>query len=440
LPATFKQIDPTKVELEIEIPPADLQKARDAAFRELVRKAKVPGFRPGHVPRKIFEQQYGTAVISERAMEDLVPELYTQAVREHNLEPLTRPEMQLVPDDDGNPVRFIATVSVRPKFDLGEYKGIDVTAVSEKAEDEDVERSLDALRRDAATLIPAGRAVAIGDIVTMDYEGRIDGQPFEGGKAEGETAEIREERFIPGFAAGIVGMSAGETREVSAHFPDEYGKADLAGKDATFTITLHEVKEAELPPLDDAFASRVSNHATLLELKVDIRKRLDLLAASRARRAMTAQLVEMLMARYDFPLPEALVESEVASLLADSKAYVARLGREWSDYLATTAKTEEELRAQYRVEAEHRVKSTLLIEAIARAEGIEATTEDIEGEIHALAEQYGQPRERILEMMRPNIDALIGGIIRTKTLDLLLDNAHVVPAETKSPDDESNKT
>lgn len=437
--ATLKQIDPTKVELEIEIPPDELEKAREAAFRALQRKAKVPGFRPGHVPRKIFEQQYGTAAISERAMEELVPSLYSAAVREHSLEPVARPEMELVPDDDGNPARFIATVTVRPKIELGDYKGIELTAVADKADDEDVDRSLEALRREAATLIPVDRPVALGDVVTLDYEGKIDGVAFEGGAATGETTEIREDRFIPGFAAGIVGMKAGETKEVHATFPEPYGNADLAGKEAVFTITVHEVKEPELPVADDAFAARVSNQGTLLELKVDIRKRLDALAASRARRALSTQLVDRLRERYDFPLPEVLVAYEVESLLADSKGYIARMGLSWDDYLKSSEKTEEQLRAQYREEAERRVRSTLLLQEIAKAEGIEATREDIEAEINGLAEQYGQPRERILEMMRSNLDTLIDGIVRTKTLDFLLDNAKVTdaPPATKEAEPES---
>jgi trigger factor len=436
--ATLKQIDSTKVELEIEIPPDELEKAREAAFRALVRKAKVPGFRPGHVPRKIFEQQYGTAAIAEHAMEDLVPTLYAAAVREHGLEPVARPEMQLVPDDEGNPQRFIATVTVRPKIELGDYKGIELEAVAEKADDEDVDRSMEALRREAATLMPVDRPVQLGDVVTMDYAGKVGGEAFEGGTAEGESAEIREDRFIPGFAAGIVGMKAGETKEVSATFPEGYSREDLAGKEAVFTITVHEVKEPELPTLDDAFASRVSSQATLLELRIDIRKRLDAMAASRARRALSTQLVDKLLARYDFPLPDVLVQYEVESLLADSKGYVARLGHEWDEYLKTTEKTEEQLRAQYREEAERRVRSTLLLQEIAKAEEIKATPEDVEAEINGLAEQYGQPRERIIEMMRSNLDTLIDGIVRTKTLDFLLENADVQEAPaTKDADPES---
>lgn len=446
--ATVKQIDPTKVELEVEIPPDDLQKAQDAAFRELARKAKVPGFRPGHVPRKIFEQQYGASAIAERAMEELVPELYTAALREHEIQPVARPQMQLIPDDDGNPVRFIATVSVRPKIELGEYKGIELTAVPDKADDEDVERSMSALQRDAATLVPVDREARLGDTVTLDYEGRIGDEPFEGGKAEGETTELLEDRFIPGFATGIAGMKAGETKDISARFPDEYGHPELAGKEATFTVTVHDVKEPELPTLDDAFAARVSSHGTLLELRIDIRKRLDAMAATRARRTLTNQLVDRLLERYDFPLPDVLVEYETESLLADTKSYIARLGREWDDYLATRfgavtdGSAEDKLRAEFRDEAQRRVKTTLLLEAIAAAEGIQPTTEDIEAEINALAQQYGQPRERILEMMRDNLDTLIGGIARTKTLDFLLDHAAIAaaPAETKSADGESSSS
>lgn len=440
--ATLKQIDPTRVELEIDIPPDDLQKAQDTAFRALARRAKVPGFRPGHVPRKIFEQQYGREIIAERAMEELVPQLYSKALREHEVEPVSRPQMQLIPDDQGTPVRVVATVSVRPKIELRDYKGIELTAVSEKAEDEDVDRSVDALRRDAATLVPVDRPVQLGDVVTLDYEGRIDGEPFDGGKAQGETAELREDRFIPGFAAGIVGMRAGETKEITARFPEQFSNPDVAGKEATFIVTVREVKEPELPPLDDAFAARVSDHATLLELKMDIRKRLDSLAAARARRKLSVQLIDRLLELHDFPLPLELVDAEVESLLSDSKAYMARLGRDWSEYLKAADKTEEQLREQYVEEARRRVKSTLLIEAIAKAEGIEATTQDVEAEIEALAQQYGQPRERIIEMLRSNFDTLIAGIVRTKTVDFLLDHAKVVegPGETKSATDESKSS
>jgi len=426
--ATLKQLDPTQVELEIDISAEEFTRAQDAAFRKMVQNARVPGFRKGKVPRKIFENTYGTASIVDRALEDLVPEKYAEAVKEHALEPLARPEMELLPEEDGQPMRFKAVVTVRPPIEPPVYEGLEIDDVPEKAGDEDLDRALESLRKDAAILVPADRPVQLGDVATIDYAGKIDGVAFDGGTATGQAVEVAENRFIPGFAAGMVGMTTGETREVAAKFPDDYGQADLAGKDASFTITVHEVKEPELPELDDDLAKRVSKHETLEALKAELRTRLDGVAAQKARRQMSIQLLERLVAGADFPLPQVLVESELEGLIGESKQYVARMGMPWDDYLKTADKTEEALRADFREEAERRVKTTLLIEEIAKREKIEATPEDVEAELNALAQQYGQPTERILQMLGRNAGSLIGGIVRTKTIDRLIERAKRVPA------------
>jgi trigger factor len=428
VPATLKQLDPTSVELEIAISPEEFGKAQDAAFRKLVRNAKIPGFRPGKVPRKIFENAYGTATIVDRALEDLVPEKYAAAVKEHALEPVARPEMEMLPDEEGQPLRFKAVVAVRPAIEPAPYDGIEVDDVPEKADGEDLQRALETMRKDAATLVPVERPVQLGDTASIDYEGKIDGVPFEGGTATEQQAEITEERFIPGFASGIVGMKAGETKEISATFPAEYGAPELAGKDATFTISVHEVKEAELPPLDDEFAKRVSQHQTLVALEDELRGRLDAVAAQNARRQISSQLVEKLVAANDFPLPKVLVEGEIDGLLDESRHYIARAGISWDDYLKESGKTDEELRSQFREEAERRVKTTLLIEEIAKREAIEATPAELEAELGALARQYGQPREKILDMLGRNVGALVDGIVRTKTIDRLIERAKRLPA------------
>ena len=246
---TLKQLDPTQVELEISISPEEFRAATDAAFKQLARTAKVPGFRPGKVPRKIFEQQYGTARIVDRALEELVPEKYSQAVDEYKLEPLARPDMQLMPEADGLPLRFRAVVAVRPVIAVDKYTGIELEAQPAVATDDEVTAALESMRKDAATLVPVDRPAELGDTVSLDYEGKIDGVPFEGGTATGEQTEVVESRFVPGFAAGIVGMRAGETKDVAVTFPADYGAAELAGKDAIFTMTVHEVKEPELPVL-----------------------------------------------------------------------------------------------------------------------------------------------------------------------------------------------
>ena len=436
MPSTLKPLDPTQVELEISISPEEFSAAQDAAFRKLVRNLKMPGFRPGKVPRKIFESTYGTAQIVERALDDIVPAKYAAAVEEHGLEPLDRPKMELLPEEEGQPLRLKAVVAIRPAFELAEYTGIEVTDVAETATEAELEAALEQMRRNAATLVPVDRPVQAGDVATLDYVGTIDGIPFDGGSAQGQETELEEGRFIPGFVAGIVGMTTGETKEVQAFFPDPYANPDLAGKAAIFTVTVHEVKEPELPAIDDELAKRVSRTETVQELRAEIKRRLDETVKNNARRRMSSELLDKLVAANDVPLPEVLIEREIDSLMNDSRQYVGRAGIGWDDYLRESGKTEPELRDGYREDARRRVKTTLLVEAIAKKEGVQATQADVEAELDALAAQYGQPRERIVQALQSNVGALIDGIVRTKTIDRLIEQAKrtqtgATPAETE---------
>jgi trigger factor len=428
VPSTLKPLDPTQVELEISITPEEYSAAQDAAFRKLARNAKIPGFRPGKVPRKIFENAYGPHGIIERALDDLLNAKYPAALQEHHIDPLTRPDVEVVPaEDESQPPRFKAVVSVRPEIDPKDYSGVEIEDAPEAATEQQVEDALQQMRREAATLIPVDRPARLGDTVVMDYEGKVDGVAFEGGTATGQENELQEGRFIPGFVDGIVGMTAGQTKDVPATFPDPYANADLAGKDAVFTITVHEVKEPELPELDDELAKRVSRTETLADLRAEVKRRLDETVKRNARRHFQGQLLDKVVAANDFPLPDVLVERELGSVLAETRQYVTRAGIPWEDYLAQSGKTEESLRTDARPEAERRVKTTLLVEAIAKKEGIVATQEDVENELAALSAQYGQPREKIIEALQANVPALIDGIVRTKTIDRLIEQAHRVP-------------
>lgn len=400
-----------------------MREAEDRAFRRLVKKAKLPGFRPGKVPRKIFEQAYGAQTITNEAMEDVVPTVYAKAVREHDLDPVDRPKMELLPDGDGQPRRIKAVVDVRPAIELSDYKGLTVNAEPVTVTDEDVERALKTLARDRATLVPVEREARLGDVVTVDYEGKIDGVAFEGGTAQGQQTELSEERFIPGFATGIAGMKAGETKDVEATFPDDYQQTDLAGKTAVFTISLHEVKELELPPIDDELAKAVSQHQTLDELQADVRKRLQAAAEARIKRETGNDLVERLVASHDFPLPEVLVEREIDGMVSDGAGMAARMGMSFDDYLKAVGKTEDDLRKEYREDAERRVKGTLILEAIAKTENITATPADIQQELQALARQYGQPVDRIRQALGNNVLSLMDGIVRNKTVEFLVEHA-----------------
>jgi trigger factor len=430
--STLNRLAPTQVELEIPISRDELAAAEDRAFRKLVKKVKLPGFRVGKVPRRVFEQTYGAATIASQAIEDVVPEAYAKAVREHDLDPVDRPKMEVVREEDGKPSRIKATVEVRPEIALGQYAGVQVESEEVTISDEDVEKSLLALARERATLVPVERAAELGDIVTIDYEGTIDAVPFEGGSSEGQTVELDESRFIPGFASGIAGMGAGESRSIEATFPGGYAQSSLAGKTATFAVRLHEVKALELPQIDDEFANSIAEGKTLEELRADVRARLEAIAKSRERRAIGSTIMDKLLASHDFPLPETLVEREIEQMIGDLQGQTSRSGMAFEEYLKETGKTEEQLREEYRSPAESRVKGSLLIEAIARSEKISATPADIAGELAALSRQYGQPVDRIRRALGNNVLSLMDGIVRTKTLELLIDKAVVIKKRATS--------
>jgi trigger factor len=427
--STLTRLAPTQVELEIPITPEELEAAQERAFRRLAKNVKLPGFRAGKVPRRVFEQTYGSETIASEALEDVVPEVYARAVREHELSPVDRPKMELLPAEEGKPSRLKATVAVRPAIDLHDYKGIEVEREAPAIDDDDVERSIAALAKERATLVPVERPAQLGDVVTLDYEGKIDGVAFEGGTANGQMTELDENRFIPGFASGIAGMNAGETKDVEAVFPSDYPKEDLAGKTAIFTVTVHDVKALELPAIDDEFAKTISENETLDALREDVRKRLEVIAQSRERRAIGNAVMEKLVDAHEFPLPEVLVDREVDNMVNDLAAQVGQSGSTLDDYLQEQGKTVDELRESFRADAAQRVKGTLVIEEVARAEGINATPADIAEELSALSRQYGQPVDRIRKALGNNVISLMEGIVRNKTLEFLVDNAKVVGKE-----------
>lgn len=409
--STLTRLAPTQVELEIPITAEEMAAAEERAFKKLVKNVKLPGFRAGHVPRKVFEANYGSHTINSQAMDDIVPEVYAKAVREHDLEPVDRPKMDLLPAEEGKPTRLKATVDVRPEIDLKDYKGVAVEREPIAITDEDVEHSIAALAKERATLVPVDRAAQLGDVVTMDYEGKIEGVAFEGGTAKAQMTELDENRFIPGFASGIAGMKTGETKDVEAVFPEGYPQADLAGKTAIFTIVLHDVKALELPAIDDEFAKSISENETVGALREDVRKRLTSIAEGRARRTVGNSVMDHLLSVCEFPLPEVLIEREIDHMINEDGGQ--------------SEKTPEELRPLFRADAEARVKGTLLIEAIAKKENINATPADIAEELGSLARQYGQPVDRIRKALGNNVLSLMDGIVRNKTLDFLIDNAKV---------------
>jgi trigger factor len=430
--STINRLAPTQVELDIPIGAEELAAAEERAFRKLVKNVRLPGFRQGKAPRKVFEQAYGPGAVTAQAVDEVVPEAYARALREHQLDPVDHPHMEIVEELDGRPTRVKATVQVRPEITLQPYSGLPVAATPEPVTDDEIDRSLQALARERGTLVPVDRPAHLGDILTVDYEGRVEGETFEGGSASGSVIELAEGRFIPGFATGIAGMKAGETKHVAATFPADYSVSELAGKEADFTVTLHDVKALEVPAIDDDFARSVADRS-LEELRADVRKRLEALSVARARRATGSAIVETLVGSHDVPLPEVMVEAELERLMGDAAAGAAQSGVAFSDYLERIGKTEDEMRAELRQEAESRVKGTLLVERIAKEENIVATPADLADELEALSRQYRQPVAKVRKALGNSVVALMDGIVRTKTLDFLIDRAGPAAPAAETP-------
>jgi trigger factor len=380
------------------------------------------------VPRRIFERQVGVDAIEHQAVEDVVPDAYTKALKEHNLEPVERPRIDLEKTDEGKSLRIKATVAIRPEIVLANYRQLAVDRSVVTVTDDEVERSLQALRRRAATLEPVtDRGIQAGDVVTMDYVGTIDGQPFDGGTANDHTTEVSPEKFVPGFAEQLLGAQPGERRTIDVTFPAAYHVEQLRSKAATFDVIIHDVKIPVLPALDDAFVAEVSEAANLDALRADIRKRLEVVGSAQSRDAMQKKLLEQLAAAHDFPLPDVLVQNEIESLLGDAKSYMQRIGRPWEEYLTAKNVDEAGLRAEYRIEAERRVRTSLLLEEIAKVESIEVTTRDLESELAMLARSYGLSRDSMVEMIRKNtgFGPLIDSVRKQKAIDFLVEHATV---------------
>ena len=267
----------------------------------------------------------------------------------------------------------------------------------------------------------------------MDYAGRVAGELFEGGSATNHTTEISEEKLLPGFGEQLSGARPGEQRQVSVTFPEAYRAQELAGKQAVFDVTIHEIKRALLPELDDAFVREVSEHKTLADLRADVRQRLQAVAEARSREGMQKQILDALIAGNDFPLPDVLVTREIESLVMDARTYMQRIGRSWQEYLDAKGVDEAGLQAEYKVEAERRVKTALLLEEIAKREKIEVTTAELERELDNLAASYGQSRESMIELLRKStgFGPIIDTVRKGKTLDFLLEHAEVSNAKAE---------
>ncbi|WP_018130993.1 trigger factor [Effusibacillus pohliae] len=415
--------------LEVEVDSAKVDQAIDQAFKKVVKRVTVPGFRKGKVPRQIFEQRFGVAVLYEDALDILLPEAYLQAVQETKIEPVSRPDIDIVQIEKGKPLIFKATVTVKPEVQLGEYKGLSIEKKEFAVTADDVQKELENLQKSHAEIIVLDEGtIENGDIVIIDFKGFVDGEPFEGGEAEKYQLEIGSGTFIPGFEEQLIGMHKGEDKEIQVTFPDNYHVEKLAGKRATFKIHLHEIKRKQLPALDDEFAKDISEFNTLDELKADIEKKLKEKAEKDEKIYIEEQVIEQAVANATIDLPTVMVDNEVDALVEDFKQRLQMQGIPYDAYLQLTGSSEAKLRSEMRDKAEKRVRTRLVLEQISKVENIDATEDDIHEEIAKIADSarmdFNQVKQ-ILESHDPQLRALRNDIVVRKTISFLVENSKV---------------
>jgi len=412
--------------LTYEAPAEAFDKAVDAAFKDVVKTLNVPGFRKGKLPRPMFNKMYGEEALYQDALDILYRDTVQGAVEEAGFEPIALENIDVDGTlEKGKPVTFKVTFVVEPEAELGEYKGLEYEAVETTVTDEEVAAELDALQQQGAELAVKEGAIENGDTAVFDFAGFADGEQFEGGTAENYTLEIGSGQFIPGFEEQMVGLTAGEEKDVEVTFPEEYHADNLAGKPATFKVKLHEVKAKQVPELDDEFAKDIDESVSSLdELKAKIRERLETAKKQEAEGTMRDQLVEQATANATIDVPAVLVDQEVDRMVQEFGTRVSSQGIDLDMYFQLTGTTEEAMREEMKEQAEERVKARLVLKAIAEKEAIEVSDEDAEKELEEMSKLYNIAPDQLRTMLAPQggIETLKGDLKFRKAIDILVEN------------------
>lgn len=398
-----EKLEKGMAKLTIEVSAEELEKAIENAYQKNKSKISVPGFRKGKVPRKMIEQMYGKGVFYEDAANALIPGAYEKALEECEEIIVSSPSITVTQLEAGKPFIFTAEVALKPEVTLGKYKGIEVEKADVSVSDEEVDADLNQQRENASrTVTVEGRAVKDGDIAVIDFEGFVDGVAFEGGKGENYSLTIGSHSFIDNFEEQLIGKNAGEEVEVNVTFPEEYQAAELAGKPAMFKVTVKEIKEKQLPELDDEFASEVSEFETLAEYKEDIRKKLGERKEREAKAKKEDAVVAAIIEDAKMELPEAMITTQQRQMVDDFAQRMQMQGLTMEQYYQFTGLNAEAMMNQVRPQAEQRIKSRLVLEAVVAAENIAATEEDFENEIKRMADMYKMEADKVKEIMGEN--------------------------------------
>ena len=413
-----------EVKLELTVEAAKFDEAMKKVYFKSAKYFNIPGFRKGKAPMNIVEKYYGKEIFYEDAFNDVAQEALEEAVKENKIEVVSRPDIDVTQIGKGQDLIFTAVFQVKPEAELGKYKGIEVKKIEYNVTDEDINHELSHMQEHNARLINIeDRPVEKGDITVIDFEGFVDGKAFEGGKAENHELEIGSNTFIPGFEDQIIGMKIDEEKDINVKFPDEYFSKDLAGKDATFKVKLHEIKKKELPELNDEFAKDTSEFDTLEELKKSIKDRMEKENEQKQKYETEEEVIKAVCDNIKVDIPSGMIETETENMLKDIENRLSYQGLKLEQYLKMLGKTKEEMQKEYEPQAIEAIKSRLMLEAVIKSEKIEATDDEIEEKMKEMAKNYG--RENDEEFMKnENVANYIKeGIKSEKAVNFLVENA-----------------
>ncbi len=412
-----------EVKLTFNIEAEKFEAAMKKVYAKTAKYFNIPGFRKGKAPMQLVERQYGSAIFYEDAFNELVPEIYDEAIRENKVEAVSKPEIDIVQMEKGKELIFTAVVETKPEVELGKYKGIEIKKIEYTTSDKDIEHELGHMaERNARLVTIEDRPVEKGDITTIDFDGSIDGVQFDGGKAENHELEIGSNTFIPGFEDQIIGMKLEEERDIKVKFPEDYFSKDLAGRDAVFKVKLHEIKKKELPKIDDEFAKDVSEFDTLEELKNSIKEKLDTENAEKAKYETEEAAIKIVCDNTKLDIPDGMIEMEIDNMMKDMETRLSYQGLNLTQYLQIMGKTEEDIRSNFKEQAEKSVKSRLVLEAIVKAEKIEVTPDEVTDKVKEMAKQYGRKEEELLENAQLK-DYISESLKTEKAIDFIVKNA-----------------
>ena len=395
-----EKLEKNMAKLTIEASAEDFEKAIQKVYLKARGRINIPGFRKGKAPRKLIEKMYGTGVFYEDAANDLIPTAYAEALKDCDLEIVSRPEINVTQIESGKPFIFTAEVAVKPEVTLGEYKGVEVEKSDVEVTDEDINKEVDKERENNSRTIDVDdRAVESGDIIKLDFDGSVDGVPFAGGKAENYTLTIGSGSFIPGFEDQLIGTKIGEDKDVTVTFPEDYHEKSLAGKEAVFKCKVNAITVKELPDADDEFASEVSEFETLAEYKEDIKKKLTEKKEKEARAKKEAQAVEKAVENATMEIPDAMIDTQVQSMMEDFARRMQSQGLSLEQYFQFTGMDVKKMHDQMKPEALKRIQNSLVLEAVAKAENIEISDEKVDEEIAKMAEAYKMEVEKLKDLI-----------------------------------------